>query len=272
MNHFMVFPIVIPMLTAMVCLLFGQSGLAAKRGVGLLGVLGTLATALYMFATAYDGTMIVYGMGGWAVPYGIVFVLDRLSATMVLLTNVLALFAYLYAINGPDTKGPYFHFLFCMQITGVNGAFLTGDAFNLFVFFEIMLLTAYVLALYGSGHDRVKYGIRYVFLNMIGSAIFLIAVGTLYGVTGTLNMADLAVKAAAVGPQDAMLLRSGSYMLVTVFAIKGALFPPIRAQAFIFSIELDIEICNMFVLVLIFSGCTRIIMFYLLLIEYIQYY
>jgi multicomponent K+:H+ antiporter subunit D len=225
MNHFMVFPIVIPMLTAMVCLLFGQGGLAAKRWIGLGGVLATLGTAIYMFATAYSGEMVVYGMGGWEVPYGIVFVLDRLSGTMVLLTNVLALFAYLYAINGSDTKGPYFHFLFMMQITGVNGAFLTGDAFNLFVFFEIMLLTAYVLALYGSGKDRVKYGIRYVFLNMVGSSIFLIAVGTIYGVTGTLNMADMAVKAAALGPEDAMLLRSGSYMLVTVFAIKSALFP-----------------------------------------------
>lgn len=225
MNHFMVLPIVIPMLTAMTCLLLGEKGLMAKRVLGLLGVLATLGTAIFMFQTAFDGSIVVYGMGGWAVPYGIVFVLDRLSATMVLLTNVLALFAYLYAIQGPDTKGPYFHFLFLMQITGVNGAFLTGDMFNLFVFFEILLLTAYVLAIYGSGKERVKFGIRYVILNMIGSAIFLIAVGVLYGILGTLNMADMAVKAAAVGPQDAMLLRSSSYMLITVFAIKAGLFP-----------------------------------------------
>ncbi len=225
MNHFMVFPIVIPMLCAMACLLFGEKGLVAKRGIGLAGVLATLGVAVFMVQTAWDGTIVSYGMGGWEMPYGIVFVLDRLSGTMVLLTNILALFAYLYAINGSDTKGPYFHFLFLMQITGVNGAFLTGDMFNLFVFFEILLLTAYVLAIYGSGSDRVKYAVRYVFLNMVGSAIFLISVGVIYGVTGTLNMADMAVKAAEVGAQDAMLLRSASYLLVTVFAIKAAIFP-----------------------------------------------
>lgn len=225
MNHFMVCPIVIPMLTAMACLLFGEKGLQGRRLLGLLGVLATLGVALFMFNATLDGSMFVYSMGGWQVPYGIVFVLDRLSATMVLLTSVLALFAYLYAIQGSDTIGPHFHFLFLMQITGVNGAFLTGDVFNLFVSFEIMLLTAYVLSIYGNGTARVKYGIRYVFLNMTGSAIFLIAVGVLYGVTGTLNMADMARKAAAVGAQDAMLLRAGSYLLVTVFAIKAALFP-----------------------------------------------
>jgi multicomponent K+:H+ antiporter subunit D len=225
MNHFMVFPVIIPMLTAMVCLLFGNRALVVKRALGLGGVLATLGVAIYMWMTAYDGTMVIYGMGGWEMPYGIVFVLDRLSATMVVLTNLLALFAYAYAITGPDTKGPYFHFLFMMQITGINGAFLTGDVFNLFVFFEILLLTAYVLAIYGSGSDRVKFGIRYVFLNMFGSALFLISVGVLYGIVGTLNMADMAVKIAQVPAHDAMLVRSASYMLVTVFAIKAAIFP-----------------------------------------------
>ena len=225
MNHFMVLPIVLPMLAAMTCLLLGESRLMARRGIGLAGVLATLGVALYMFATASDGSMVVYAMGGWEVPFGIVFVLDRLSATMVLLTSVLALFAYLYALQGPDTRGPYFHFLFLMQITGVNGAFLTGDMFNLFVFFEILLLTAYILAIHGGGVERVQYGIRYVILNMLGSAIFLVAVGVLYGVLGTLNMADMAVNAAAVGAQDAMLLRAGSYLLVMVFAIKAGLFP-----------------------------------------------
>ncbi len=225
MNHFMVFPIIIPMLTAMVCLLFGGRWLGAKRALGGAGILAMLGCALYMFGVAFDGSMVVYSMGGWSVPYGIVFVLDRLSGTMVMLTSVLALIAYLYALNGSDTEGPYFHFLFLMQVTGINGAFLTGDMFNLFVFFEIMLLTAYILAIWGGGSKRITYGIRYVVLNMTASALFLIAVGVLYGVTGTLNMADMAVKAGAVGAQDAMLLRSSSYLLVTVFAIKAGLFP-----------------------------------------------
>lgn len=225
MNHWMVFPIVIPMLSAMACLLFGTRGLAAKRAIGLVAILATMGAALYMFTFAAGGEMVSYAMGGWEAPYGIVFVLDRLSATMVLLTNVLALFAYLYAVTGPDTKAPYFHFLFLMQITGVNGAFLTGDMFNLFVFFEILLLTAYVLAIYGGGAARARFGIRYVFLNLVGSALFLISVGVIYGITGTLNMADMAVKLAEVGAQDAMMVRSACYMLVTVFAIKSAIFP-----------------------------------------------
>lgn len=225
MNHYMILPIVVPILSAMVCLLFGERGLSAKRGLGLVAILTTLGAALYMFTIASTGEIVSYEMGGWEAPFGIVFVLDRLSATMVLLTNVLALFAYLYGVTGPDTRGPFFHFLFLMQIAGVNGAFLTGDMFNLFVFFEILLLTAYVLAIYGGGTKRARFGIRYVFLNMVGSALFLISVGVIYGLTGTLNMADMAVKVTQVPAGDVMLLTAACLMLSTVFAIKAAIFP-----------------------------------------------
>ncbi len=225
MNHWMVFPVIIPMLTAMLCVLIGDRLLPVKRILGLAGILGTLATAIYMLTVAASGEMVVYALGNWPIPYGIIFVLDRLSAVMVVLTNVLALFAYLYGIRGDDTRGPYFHFLFLMQITGVNGAFLTGDMFNLFVFFEILLLTAYVLVVYGSGRDRTKAAIRYVFLNLVGSALFLIAVGVLYAVTGTLNMADMAAKIGEVPARDATLARAGAYLILVVFSIKAAIFP-----------------------------------------------
>ena len=225
MNHWMVLPIVIPLLTAMGCLLLGDNLKNPKRIFGLMGVLGTLAVSWHMFEVASTGAITVYTFGGWPSEFGIVFVLDRLAATMVLLTNVLALFAYLYAITGPDTQAPSFHFLFLMQITGVNGAFLTGDLFNLFVMFEILLLTAYVLVVYGSGPARTRTGMQYVFLNLVGSALFLIAVGVIYGLTGTLNMAGIAQKMALLGPQDAMLLRASSYLLLIVFAVKAGLFP-----------------------------------------------
>lgn len=225
MNHWMIFPVIIPLLTAMSCVLIGDRLLPVKRVLGLAGVVASLATAVYMFSVAYTGEMTVYALGNWPIPYGIVFVLDRLSATMVLLTNALALFAFIYATTGDDTRGPYFHFLFLMQIAGVNGAFLTGDIFNLFVFFEILLLSAYVLVVYGSGEERTRSAIGYVFLNLFGSALFLIAVGVLYAVTGTLNMADLSAKIAAVPAQDATLLRAASYLLLIVFSVKAAIFP-----------------------------------------------
>ncbi len=223
--HWMVAPVVIPLVAAMCCLLAGKSLLSVRRLLGLGGITASLAAAIYMFVMAWDGTIFTYGLGEWPMPYGIVFVLDRLSATMVLLTNVLALFAYLYGLSGDDEEGAFFHFLFLMQITGINGAFLTGDMFNLFVFFEILLLTAYVLAVYGGGADRLKGGMRYVFLNLIGSALFLIGVGVLYGITGTLNMADMAVKAAQVGPGDAMMLKAGAFLMMVVFSMKAAIFP-----------------------------------------------
>lgn len=225
MNHWMVVPMVIPMISAMVCLLIGDRLRLAKRVVGLVGVIGVLAVSVHMMSVASTGEITVYTFGSWPADYGIVFVLDRLSATMVLLTNVLALFAYLYAITGPDSQAPSFHFLFLMQIAGVNGAFLTGDMFNLFVMFEILLLTAYVLVVYGGGPARTRTAMQYVFINLVGSSLFLVAVGVIYGITGTLNMAAIAQKMAVVGPQNAMLIRASSYLLLIVFAIKAGLFP-----------------------------------------------
>ncbi len=225
MNHFMVLPVIIPMLSALVCLLLGDGLRNTKRVIGAAAILGTLAVSFYMLSLTSSGQVITYGFGDWPMPFGIVFVLDRLAALMVALTSVLGLFAYLYAITGPDTRGPAFHFLFLMQITGVNGAFLTGDLFNLFVFFEILLLTAYVLVVYGSGPARTRTGMQYVFLNLVGSALFLIAIGVIYAVTGTLNMADLAVKLAQVGGNDAMLVRASGYLLIVVFGAKAGLFP-----------------------------------------------
>jgi multicomponent K+:H+ antiporter subunit D len=124
-----------------------------------------------------------------------------------------------------DTEGRHFHVLFQLQLFGLNGAFLTGDLFNLFVFFEILLLASYGLLLHGGGRNRVKAGLHYVVINLVGSTLFLFAVGTLYGVTGTLNMADLAVKLAQTPPENLALVRSAGLLLFAVFALKAALLP-----------------------------------------------
>lgn len=224
-QHWMALPVLIPLITAMICLLFGTSGREIKRVLGFAGLLATAGVAIYMMSIAATGAIVTYSFGNWPIPFGIIFVLDRLSAVMVLLTSVLAIFAYSYAITSTDERSGYFHFVFLMQITGVNGAFLTGDMFNLFVFFEILLLSAYILVIYGGGPARTRTGLQYVLLNLVGSSLFLISVGILYAVTGTLNMADMAVKIAQIGPESAALARAGAYMIVLVFCIKAAMFP-----------------------------------------------
>jgi len=175
---------------------------------------------------ADGGTIQSYALGNWRAPFGIVLVLDRLSAMMLLLTAVLGLTVLAYAIStGKDRQGWHFHPLFQFQLLGLNGAFLTGDLFNLFVFFEVLLIASYGLMLHGQGGERLKAGVQYVIINLVGSTLFLVGIGLLYGVTGTLNMADLAVKVAAAPPGDQGLIAASGLLLTTVFGLKAALVP-----------------------------------------------
>ena len=224
MSIWIIAPIVIPALTAPLLLL-------ARRAPNLQRQTSLAATALLciasigLFVLATDGAVRSYRLGDWPAPFGIVLVLDRLSATMILLTGVLASAVALYAANGWDEKGHHFHPLFQFQLMGINGAFLTGDVFNLFVFFEVMLIASYGLLLHGGGPRRLGAGFQYVAINLLGSTLFLFAVGLIYGVTGTLNMADLAVKVSQVAAGDMALLRTGALLLFLVFALKAALVP-----------------------------------------------
>jgi multicomponent K+:H+ antiporter subunit D len=174
---------------------------------------------------SHGGNILTYRLGDWPAPFGIVLVLDRLSALMLLLTAAVALFSLLHAVQEQDRSGPLYHPLFQLQLVGLNGAFLTGDLFNLFVFFEILLIASYCLLIHGSTAPRLRTGVHYVVLNLAGSSLFLIAVGALYGVTGTLNMADMAQKVALLGAHDAALVRSAALLLLVVFALKAALVP-----------------------------------------------
>jgi len=198
MDHWLIMPVLLPMAAAILMLLTAHMGRAVERSISLLAMLGLVLVAVVLLNSTLSGDYQVYALGNWVAPFGIVLVLDRLSALMVLLTSVLALFSLLYACNGQDRDGRHFHVLFHMQLMGLNGAFLTGDLFNLFVFFEILLIASYGLLLHGGGPLRSRAGLHYVILNLAGSGLFLIAVGTLYGILGTLNMADLAVKVATV--------------------------------------------------------------------------
>ncbi|MCQ4288006.1 monovalent cation/H+ antiporter subunit D [Pseudomonas stutzeri] len=225
MNHALILPILLPLFVGSLLLLTHKQALPFKRLVSLLATWLLVPLALWLLLQANTGTLFVYQLGDWLPPFGIILLLDRLSALMLLVTAVLAGFVALYASRGDDEKGPNFHALFQFQLAGINGAFLTGDLFNLFVFFEILLISSYALLLHGNGAKRVQAGIHYVVLNLLGSALFLVGVSMLYGLTGTLNMADLAIRVGAADPADAPLLAAAGYLLLVVFALKGAILP-----------------------------------------------
>ena len=225
MTHWIIAPILIPALAGLLLLLEVRERQQLRRVTGLLSCVALIPVALVLWQQAAQGDVGVYQLGNWQAPFGIVLVLDQLSAMMLLLTAVLALPALLYGCAGDDRRGPNFHSLFQFQLMGINGAFLTGDLFNLFVFFEVLLIASYGLALHGRGPERVKAGLHYVVLNLAGSALFLIALGLIYGTTGTLNMADFAVKAQALEGSDQILLTVAVLLLWVVFGLKAALFP-----------------------------------------------
>ncbi|WP_170788943.1 monovalent cation/H+ antiporter subunit D [Ruegeria lacuscaerulensis] len=226
MNHWIVAPIVLPAILAPFIIMVLRYHLDLQRIFSVAGVVGLLGIALTITAQAAGGDILVYELGNWPAPFGIVLVLDRLSAMMVLLTALLALPIVLYAIaSGWDDRGKHFHALFHFQLMGVCGAFLTGDAFNLFVFFEVLLIASYGLMTHGGGATRLKAGVQYVAYNLLGSTLFLFALGTLYAVTGTLNMADMAVRVAELPAEDTALLRVGAVLLLLVFCIKAAVLP-----------------------------------------------
>jgi len=226
MNHLIIAPLLLPAIVAALFLLGRWRARWIGSALSLAGCVALVLIALALFVTAYGGTISVYALGNWPAPFGIVLVLDRLSALMLVLTSVLALVVLCHAvITNLDRKGWHFHPLFQFQLLGLNGAFLTGDLFNLFVFFEVLLIASYGLMLHGQGAGRLKVGLQYVIINLVGSTLFLIGIGMLYGVTGTLNMADMALRISSLPHGDQGLARAGALLLTVVFALKAALLP-----------------------------------------------
>lgn len=225
MNHLLILPIIVPLACGCLLLLARRADLRAARGLSLLSSALQLALAALLFESSRSDVPQLYTLGGWLPPYGIVLVLDRLAALMLLTTALLALPALIYATAGADRRGKNFHALFQFQLMGINGAFLTGDLFNLFVFFEVLLIASYGLLLHGLGAERIRAGLHYVLLNLLGSALFLIAAGIFYGLSGTLNLADLSVFIAVADANDAPLLAAAGLLLLIVFGLKAAMFP-----------------------------------------------
>ncbi|MGE6606318.1 monovalent cation/H+ antiporter subunit D [Halomonas sp. NPDC076908] len=224
-QHLLVLPILLPMVTALGLLLTGQTPSALQRQISICSSALLVVLSVFLLMRANSDVISVYALGNWQAPFGIVLVLDRLSALMVALTAVLALGCIVFASAGDDARGSNFHGIFHLQLLGLNGAFLTGDMFNLFVFFEILLLASYALLMHGGGKARIGAGLHYVVLNLVGSALFLIALGVLYGITGTLNMVDMGRRITLMEGDEAALASAGALLLVVVFSLKAAILP-----------------------------------------------
>lgn len=232
MDHLTIAPILVPLLAGALMMLIDERRRTLKAALGVASALTLLALAVLLLMMA-DGTapgtnaatVRVYRLGNWPSLFGIVLVLDRLAALMLVLTAVLGLAALVFSLARWQRAGAHFHPLFQFQLMGLNGAFLTGDLFNLFVFFEIMLAASYGLALHGSGLARVRAGLHYIAINLSASLLFLIGVSMIYGITGTLNMAELAGRVAGVAPEDRALLEAGAAILGVAFLIKAGMWP-----------------------------------------------
>ncbi len=232
--HSPIFSILIPAFTGFVLILLGNPGSGSlkqdwrqpwRRGISLISVLLGLATAISYLIQANTGKIFVYQLSEWTAPFGIVMVLDRLSALMLVLTYALAAPILWFASKEWDERGRYFHAMFHLLLMGLCGAFLTGDLFNLFVFFEILLMASYVLLLHAQGKARFQLGIHYVTINLLASALFLIGLGMIYGSVGSLNMADVARILPILENDQHRLAIAGGLLLFVVFGIKAAMLP-----------------------------------------------
>jgi len=223
-EHLAILPILLPLLAAGGMLLLNERRHKIKAGISLAVTAVVLASSWLLLLRGTQDTT-VYFLGNWPAPFGIVLVADLLSATMLVLTGTLGLCTLLFSLARWDRAGPRFHALFLLLLMGVNGAFLTGDLFNLFVFFEVFLASSYGLALHGSGSPRVRGGMHYIAVNLVASSLFLIGASLIYGAAGTLNMADIAQRMGTLAETDRGIFDTGVAILGIAFLIKVGMWP-----------------------------------------------
>ncbi|MGE3539669.1 MAG: Na+/H+ antiporter subunit D [Candidatus Tectimicrobiota bacterium] len=224
MKVLLVLPIVLPLLTAATALLVWRWR-TMQRVLGVIGTASMLVVGLMLLQVVWRHGIQSDQMGSWPAPFGITLVADLLSAIMVVLAGLIGLAVAIYSLASIDQQREAFGYypLLHLLLMGVCGAFLTGDLFNLYVWFEVMLIASFVLLALGSERPQIEGAIKYVTLNLMASALFLAAVGLLYGVVGTLNLADLAVKLPAVAPPG--LVTTLAMLFLVAFGVKAAVFP-----------------------------------------------
>ena len=223
MSWFVILPLLIPF-TAAAILLIVRSSIFWQRLISLLSSTFLLISALFLLFIILNNGIQVAQIGNWPAPFGISFTADLLSAIMVVIAGVVALAVAVYArANIDETREHYgYHPLYQILCAALCGAFLTGDLFNLYVWFEVLLITSFVLLSLGSEKKQLKGALNYVLINLIASSFFLSATGLLYGLTGALNMADLAVQIPQA-PQH--LITAVAMLFLVAFGMKAAIFP-----------------------------------------------
>lgn len=224
MSNLIVLPIIIPLFAGIILAFFNKNTIASRWLTKILS-LANLAVAAYITWFVLKNGVLILETGGWAAPYGIIFVGDPLAVLIVLFTNIIAVACAFYAPSALSLKKEqhYFYAFFFFLISGVSGAFLTGDLFNLFVFFEVLLMASYGLIVLGGDKVQLRESIKYVLINLFSSIVFVTTVAFLYSVVGTVNMAHIAERVQEVEQQG--VLTTIGILLFFVFATKAALFP-----------------------------------------------
>ncbi len=224
MSFLLVAPIILPMLSALTGLLLRNS-MPAQRSLSLVGPLTIAISGLWLLIVAENDGIQAMTLGAWPAPFGIVLVADHFSAFMLTVAGLVSLAAIIYSFAVLHERNIRFgHYSAVnLMLAGVAGAFLTGDMFNLFVWFELMLIASFVLLALGGGRRRIEGSVKYVAINLVSSAFFLAGVGILYAITGTLNMADISVKIGEVDNQG--LVTVTAMFFIVSFGLKSAAFP-----------------------------------------------
>lgn len=228
-NHLIVLPILLPMLCGALLILFNQRAFSLRFSLSAVSTAAQFVVALCLLQLIeknyWSGGIGVYLAANWVAPFGIALVADRLAVLMLLLTSVLGMGALWYSFVRWGRIGVHYFSLFQFLLMGLNGAFLTGDLFNLFVFFEVMLAASYGLVLHGYNSNRIRAGMQFIVVNLLCSSLFLIGIALIYAATGTLNMADIAAKTPALTTPDRQLLHVATAILAVAFLTKSAIWP-----------------------------------------------
>lgn len=221
-----VWPIILPLLTA-IATLFAWQKLRTQRALSLVGMGAYAIIAVQLFNQVRDGDIVAAQLGGWDAPFGITLVADRLSGMMILLVAIVGLATIIFSTVNIDRQRVALGYypLVNVLIMGISGAFLTGDMFNLYVWFEVLLISSFVLLALGGDQSQLEGTFKYVIINLVSSAIFLSGLGLLYGVAGTLNMANLAQVIPAVSAETTTLIPALATIFIVAFGVKAALFP-----------------------------------------------
>jgi multicomponent Na+:H+ antiporter subunit D len=223
MNNLLIFPVILPLIASLIFIVF-RNHIRMQRTVSVLVLLSLMVICAFIMKQISVNGIQILALGGWQAPFGINLVADMFSIVLIMTTSIVALCCLLFSFHtiGSNLEKNYFYPLFLFLITGVNGSFLTGDLFNLYVFFEVLLVASYVLISLGGKKGQLVESMKYVIINVLSSALFLVGIAYLYSITGTLDLAHISVRVAETG-QDGFITVVGILFLL-VFGIKAGLF------------------------------------------------